>query len=148
MKKYFAILFLILAGNTLAQVSPGSPFTGAEASSASYKALFSINDSAENKLEGILRNINNALDDPRLKGKLEVELVAFGDGVELYKRSNPYHTSLLALQRRGVLLVQCENTLAERKIDKKELWPFISYTPSAAGEIIIRQHQGWGILKP
>jgi uncharacterized protein len=42
----------------------------------------------------VLPNINNALDDPRLKGKLHIELVAFGDGVEIFKKSDHFDTFL------------------------------------------------------
>jgi uncharacterized protein len=35
-------------------------------------------------MKGVLRNINNTLNDPRLKGKSQVELVAFGDGVDIF----------------------------------------------------------------
>lgn len=78
-------------------------------------------------MKGVLRNIKNALNDPRLKGKLQVELVAFGDGVEIFKKFNGLDTLLLALQQQGVILAQCENTICERKISKDDLWPFISY---------------------
>jgi intracellular sulfur oxidation DsrE/DsrF family protein len=123
-------------------------FHGAVASLKSYKALYVLNESSEKKIKGVIRNINNSLDDPRLKGKLQVELVVFGDGVEVFKKSNHYDTLLLALQKRGVILAQCENTIEERKISKDGLWPFISYVPSGNGEIIIRQYQGWAIVHP
>ncbi|HEU5364208.1 MAG TPA: hypothetical protein VFU62_01690, partial [Hanamia sp.] len=64
------------------------------------------------------------------------------------KKSNHYDTLLLALQKRGVILAQCENTIRKRKISKDELWPFISYVPSGNGEIIIRHYEGWAIVHP
>ncbi len=99
-------------------------------------------------MKALFRNINNALDDPRLKGKLQVELIAFGDGVEIFRKTNQYDTLLIDLQKKGVLLAQCENTIREKKISKDELWSFISYVPSGNGEIIIRQYQGWAIVHP
>jgi intracellular sulfur oxidation DsrE/DsrF family protein len=47
-----------------------------------------------------------------------------------------------------MILAQCENTLKERKIDKTELFDFISFVPSGNGEIIIRQQQGWAVVHP
>ena len=52
------------------------------------------------------------------KGKIEIELVAFGDGVEVFKTTNHYDSLLTALQLKGVILAQCLNTMKERKIDK------------------------------
>jgi uncharacterized protein len=152
MNKYHSLLFLFffsLAMTGCAQkvVNPGS-FRGAKATLKAYKALYVLNQSDDKKIRGTIRNINNALEDPRLKGKLQIELVAFGDGVELYKKSNHYDTLLTVLQGKGVILVQCENTLRERKINKEELWPFISYAPSGNGEIIIRQQEGWAVVHP
>ncbi|MEO5995395.1 MAG: DsrE family protein [Chitinophagaceae bacterium] len=135
------------SGLTQIKADPGS-FQGAPATLKKYNALYFINESDEKKVKGIIRNINNALSDPRLKGKLEVELVAFGDGVEIFKRSNHYDTLLMTLRDKGVLLAQCENTVRERKIAKDELWPFISYVPSGNGEIIIRQSEGWSVIHP
>lgn len=125
-----------------------SNFHGATADLKQYKALYIINNSDDKKVRGTLRNINNALEDPRLKGKLQVELVAFGDGVEMFKKANHYDTLLTNLQKKGVLLAQCENTVRERKINKDDLWSFISYVPSGNGEIIIRQYQGWATVHP
>ena len=74
-------------------------FTGAKATLQHYKALYVINVDDAKKISGTLRNINNALDDPRLKGKLEVELIAFGNGVALYEKSGSFEKTLQDLQQ-------------------------------------------------
>ena len=90
----------------------------------------------------------NALEDPRLKGKLQAELVVHGGGVAVFKKTNPYESQVKALQAKGVILAECENTLRERNISKDELFDFISFVPSGNGEIIIRQQQGWAVVHP
>lgn len=146
---YVAIALLFFTKPLVAQTSGSvSGFTGAKATKKHYRALYVLNSSDEKKISGTLRNMKNALDDPRLKGKLELELIAFGDGVAVYSKSGKYQESLLALAKRGVILAQCENTIRERKIDKKELFDFIHYVPSGNGEIIIRSAQGWAIVHP
>lgn len=131
-----------------AEAQPQSaPFTGAEANLETYKALYVLNSGEEKKISGILKNIKNALDDPRLKGRLEIELVVFGDGVKLFEKIGPYEQRLKALSAQGVILAQCENTLRQRSINKDSLFPFISFVPTANGEMIIRQHQGWAIMQ-
>jgi len=123
-------------------------FTGAEATLKHYNALYVINTNDVKKITGTLRNIKNALEDPRLKGKLNVELIAFSDGVALYEKEGTFEQTLKDLQAKGVLLAQCENTIRERHIDKEKLFPFISYVPSGNGEIIIRHYQGWAVVHP
>ncbi len=143
----FTGTFLTTKTFSQAKVDPAN-FHGATANLKEYKALYIVNSSDEKKIKGTIRNINNALADPRLKGKLQVELVAFGDGVEMFRKSNHYDTLLTNLQEKGVLLAQCENTIRERKISKDDLLSFISYVPSGNGEIIIRQYQGWATVHP
>ena len=151
MKKYTILLvaFAALAFTkpAEAQTDPAA-FTGAVATLKNYNALYIINSSDERKITGTLRNINNALEDPRLKGKLHVELVAFGDGVAVYMKSGTFEDMLKNLQAKGVILAECSNTVRERKIDKNDLFPFISYVPSGNGEIIIRQYEGWATVHP
>ncbi len=124
------------------------PFTGAEANLDNYKALYELNSSDIKTITATLRNINNALEDPRLKGKLEVELIAFGDGLAVYQKDHSFEETLKKLEAKGIILAACQNTIRERKIDTKNLFPFISFVPSGNGEIIIRQYQGWAVLHP
>ena len=150
MRNFLLILSLFVCSTffnpLMAQDTP--VFTGAKATKKHYKALYVLNNGEEKRINGCLRNIKNALEDPRLKGKLEVELIVFGDGVAVYNKNNSYEAALKALQAKGVVLAQCENTLRERKIEKSELFDFISFVPSGNGEIIIRQAEGWAIVHP
>lgn len=128
--------------------SRAQEFHGAQAHKKQYRALYILNSNDEKHIKGTLRNIGNALGDPRLKGKLQVELVAFGDGVAVFQKGNPFDSTLQSLQKKGVILAQCQNTLEERHIDKASLYPYISYVPSGNGEIIIRSQEGWATVHP
>lgn len=114
-------------------------FQGATADKARYDVIYQLDSDDPKMIKMTLRNISNALDDPRLKGKLQVELVAFGGGITAFRKDQPYEAELLA---------QCLNTMRERKVTKEELWPFLSFVPSGNGELIIRQAQGWAIVHP
>ena len=151
MKKYiFISAFALLAfvKPACAQQTDPAAFTGATAKLKHYDALYIINSGDEKKITGTLRNINNALEDPRLKGKLHIELVAFGDGVAVFMKNGPFEQKLKDLQAKGVILAECSNTVRERNIDKNDLFPFISYVPSGNGEIILRQYEGWATVHP
>ncbi|RAJ05486.1 hypothetical protein LX64_02644 [Chitinophaga skermanii] len=145
------VLLLLLCSITMkvqAQQANTKTFVPAVATLQHYNALYILNESDDKKIRALLRNIGNALNDPRLKGKLHVEVVVFGDGVEMNKKSNPYAALMLPLKEKGVVFVQCENTLAERKIDKSEVHDFLGFVPSGNGEIILRQYEGWAVIKP
>ena len=151
MKKVFILLItftaLFFSQHAQSQTAPKA-FTGAEATLDNYKALYELNSSDTKTITATLRNINNALEDPRLKGKLEVELIAFGDGLAVYQKDNSFEEALKKLEAKGVILAACQNTIRERKIDTNKLFSFISFVPSGNGEIIIRQYQGWAVLHP
>ena len=151
MRKYafilFAITLLAFVKPAHAQTDPAT-FTGATAKLEHYDALYVINSADEKKIKGTLRNMANSLEDPRLKGKLHIELICFGDGVAVYMKSGAYEQTLKDLQSKGVILAQCSNTVRERKIDKNDLFSFISYVPSGNGEIILRHYDGWAIVHP
>ncbi len=150
MKKYTLILaaFALFALVKPAIAQSNAVFTGAKPTLKNYNALYILNSNDEKKIKGTLRNLDNALEDPRLKGKLHVELIAFGDGVSVYMKSGPFGETLKKLQDKGVIMAQCNNTVVERKIDKNDLFPFISYVPSGNGEIILREYEGWATVHP
>lgn len=125
-----------------------SIFQPAKAPLPQYNALYILNQSDEKIIRGLIGNIVNVLNDPRLKSKLHIELVAFGDGIELYRQSNGYGLLLSPLLKNGVVFLQCINTLTARNISRDELHSFVQYTPSANGEIILRQYEGWATIKP
>ncbi|WP_164126295.1 DsrE family protein [Sphingobacterium luzhongxinii] len=124
-------------------------FQGAIAKKKSYKAIYQLDSDDPKIIAKALRNIINALKDPRLQGRLEIELIAFSGGTEAFKKSNSqYEAALKDLIEKGVHVVQCLNTLEERKIAKSELYDFLAFVPSGNGELILRASEGWIIIKP
>jgi hypothetical protein len=111
----FGLALICFAQVTFAQNTNPTEFKGAVPTLDEYNALYVLNTSDPKQVKGTLRNIANVLGDPRLKGKLHVELVAFSDGVEVFKKDGPYQETLEALLAKGVILAQCENTIRARK---------------------------------
>lgn len=151
MKKLQTLLIAVLCFTSIsvfAQQKANAVFEPAKAYKKHYNALYILNEAEDNKIKGILRNINNVLSDPRPKGKLHIEVIAFSDGVEMYKKANSYLEVLTVLKDKGVVFAQCSKTMEERKIDKNELFDFVNYVPSGNGEIILRQYEGWAVVHP
>lgn len=125
-----------------------SAFHGAAATQSKYGVIFQIDSGGNPAIKKTLTNVENILHDPRLKGKVQVELVANSKGFDVFTRNNGFEERLRKLQQQGVILAQCENTLRELHIDRKDLYPFISYVPSGVGEITIREAEGWAYIHP
>ena len=143
------VLALLSVIPSLAQTSETGTFHGAEATKSKYRAVYQLNTGDTSVISHALANIQNALNDPRLKGKLEMELVVYSGANILYRKENTqYEKTLQNLQKQGVILAMCENTMRMRKIKRDDLFPFVSYVPTANGELIIRQEDGWAVIRP
>ena len=123
-------------------------FAGAAATKKVYRVIYQLDNGDAKIIEKAIRNINNTLNDPRLAGKVKIELVAFSAGTDAYMKGGKYEEDLKALVQKGVIVSQCNNTLRERKIGREQIYDFIAVVPSGAGELVIRQAQGWAVIKP
>ncbi|WP_246250547.1 DsrE family protein [Sphingobacterium prati] len=156
MKKQLTIACMLFAMITIQAKAQSSKllrynqqYTGAVAKKKVYKAIYQLDSNEPKIIEKAIRNINNVLKDPRLKGHLQIELVAFSGGTEAYlKKNSQYEKPLQGLIEKGVIVAQCLNTLEEKHIAKEELFDFIGYVPSGNGELILRANEGWVIVKP
>lgn len=123
-------------------------YNGAIADKQIYKAIYQMDNASPEIIKKTFRNINNLMEDPRLKGKVQIELVAFSGGTEAYRKGSEYENDLKKLIAKGVIVAQCLNTLKEREIEKSELYDFLAYVPTGNGELLIRANEGWTIIKP
>ncbi|HMA32541.1 MAG TPA: hypothetical protein VKT00_12070 [Casimicrobiaceae bacterium] len=125
-----------------------APFAGAEATKDHYGVIFHIDEGGQATIKKTLTNVENLLNDPRLKGKVQIELIANSKGFAVYVKNNGFEDKLKELQKEGVILAQCSNTLHELHVDRKDLYSFVSIVPSGMGEITLREAQGWAYIHP
>jgi intracellular sulfur oxidation DsrE/DsrF family protein len=142
------LIILFTFGQSNAQSSINKEFHGANATKSHYNAIYQLDVNNKAVMGRTLRNIENVLNDPRLKGKLNIELIAYAGGTNIYFKGNEFGKKLKELKDKGVILAQCNNTLHERHISKSKLYPFVSIVPSGNGELIIREAEGWSVVKP
>ena len=136
------------AGLSFAPSAHAAGFAGAVADKAHYGAIFQIDSGSTKGIKKTLNNIENLLHDPRLAGKVTVELIANSKGFNVYVKDNGFEKELRHLQSEGVILAQCSNTLRELHVNRKDLYPFIYVVPLGVGEITIRESQGWAYIHP
>ncbi len=123
-------------------------FTGAVDDKKEYNVIFQLDNGDSNIIKKTFININNALNDERIKGKINIELIAFAYGTNAYFKNSKYENDLKNLIEKGVIVAQCNNTLIIRKISRDSIYNFIGIVPSGVGELILRQSQGWAVIKP
>ena len=123
-------------------------FTGAKAPEKMVHAIYQLDNSDPKTIDKAFHYINNALADPRLAGKIEIELIAFGEGTDVNIKGGKYEADLKSLVQKGVIVAQCNNSLKMRKLSRDQIYDFLAVVPSGNGELIIRQAEGWSIVKP
>ena len=138
----------VLTPPNAAFAAKAAGYTGAPATKGHYRAVYQLDSSDPKLINQTLHNMKNALDDPRLKGKLELELVVFSGGTVVFRKDQPYEADVLYLQQAGVVLAQCQNSLKAYKLTKDDMLPYISIVPTGNGELIIRQAEGWALVHP
>ena len=138
----------VLTPPNAAFAAKAASYVGAPATKGHYRAVYQLDSSDPKLISQTLHNMKNALDDPRLKGKLELELVVFSGGTVVFRKDQPYEADVLALQQAGVILAQCQNSLKAYKLTKEDMLPYISIVPTGNGELIIRQADGWVLVHP
>ncbi len=113
-----------------------------------YGTIFQLDSGGDHAIKKTLNNIENLIKDPRVKGHIHVELLANSKGYDVYVKNNGFEKKLRQLQKEGVILAQCSNTLREKHIDRKDLYSFIKMVPSGVGEITLRESEGWAYIHP
>ncbi len=152
-KLHLAVVLLLLTTvSAFAQsedpLTKNKNYKGAPAPLAQYKVIYQLDTSDPKVVEKALHGIENVLADPRLKGKLEIELVTFSSGTEIQKKNSAYADQLKHLVTQGVIVAQCANSLVMRKLSPEDIHDFVAIVPSANGELVIRHAEGWAVVKP
>lgn len=113
-----------------------------------YGAIFQLDSGGNHAIKKTLNNIENLIKDPRVKGHIHVELIANSGGFDVYVKNNGFEKKLRQLQKDGVILAQCANTLREKHVNRNKLYSFIKIVPSGVGEITLREAEGWAYIHP
>lgn len=94
--------------------------------------------------------LNNAknIHDELGKDKMDIEIVAFGPGIDMFRRESKVASRLKEAEASGIALRACGNTMKSQKMTDKDLAPGIKVVNSGVVEIIQKQKEGWGYLMP
>lgn len=136
------------AQDSKVSLANNAKFEGAKTTLTHYKVIYQLDTNKPEIVKKAFRNIRNVLTDPRLEGKISVELVTFSGGTEVMLKISDYKEDLIDLIGKGVQVSQCTNSLKERNLTKADIYPFIAFVPSGNGELVIRGSEGWVIIKP
>jgi DNA-binding transcriptional LysR family regulator/intracellular sulfur oxidation DsrE/DsrF family protein len=129
-----------------AQDDRGAP--AATAPSSVTKVVFQVSDSNPDSWSMTLSNVRNlvkAVPDPRQR---DIEIVAYGNGVEGLRFDSPYAERVRAIQDAGVKVMVCENTLNAKHYTTEDMLPDLGYVPLGALELVRKQAAGYAYIRP
>jgi uncharacterized protein len=79
----------------------------------------------------------------------QIELVAFGQGINMLKLDAPVSSRLVTAQSRlGAKVYACENSMGRNKLARNDMAPDVVYVKAGIEHIIARQREGWVNIRP
>jgi uncharacterized protein len=115
---------------------------------AKYKVVFHLDEPSKGRSDQVLMNITNLLDDLG-DGNVDVELLANGGGVRaLAKESDGQVEQVASLAQRGVRFVACAHSLEHLNMQPNELLNLVEIVPAGVSELVKKQAEGWGYIRP
>ncbi len=82
------------------------------------------------------------------KDNVNIEIVAYGPGLDMLKFDSEVANRLTDARKGGVTLAACGNTMKARKVSKQDLHADVTVVPAGVVEIMSKQRAGWTYIKP
>ncbi len=94
--------------------------------------------------------LNNAKNIQQDLGKenVNIEIVAYGPGINMLKFDSEVAPRLKEAGASGVALLACGNTMKNQKLTEKDLEGDVKVVKAGVIEIINKQREGWAYIKP
>ena len=118
----------------------------ASAAHAADKVIFQATENDVDRWNLVLNNVRN------LQGAVgadaDVEIVAYGPGIQLLKAGSPIAARIHDALGDKVRVVACQNTMAANQLTSADMLPDIGYVPSGVVEVMRRQQLGYSYIRP
>lgn len=139
-----AVSRVLVAGTALALMTACAPLAQ-KPEKASFVIQVSDNDPAKWNLA--LNNAKNVQTDLG-KENSDIEIVAYGPGLNMLKLDSQSANRIQEAQAAGVKVVACGNTMKAQKVKEDDLVPGISVVKAGVLEIGDKQQKGWTYIRP
>lgn len=144
MKKMNGVMGALLGGLMLlgALALPAT----AEAGDKS-KMVIQVSDNDSGKWNLALNNASNIQKDLG-KDNVELEIVAYGPGINMLKLDSEVGNRVAEAVESGVKVMACQNTMRKAKLNKEDMLSSVGFVPSGVVEIMQKQQQSYTYLRP
>jgi intracellular sulfur oxidation DsrE/DsrF family protein len=140
--------FLLAGGALLAAALPLLSRAQSQPAAAAVRnrALFQVTDNDPARWNMILNNMTNLREGVGSEGA-EIELVAYGPGINMLKADSPVKARIADALKSGVTINACQNTMTGMKLTPADMLPDIGYVPAGVVEVMRKQQQGWAYIR-
>jgi len=127
--------------------APACVAADAAASGMKHKVIFQVSDNDPAKWNLALNNAKNIQHDIG-KDNVDIELVAYGPGLNMLKLESAVSSRIADALGQGVKIMACENTMTNTKTTRADMLPNIGYVKAGVVELMEKQQQGWAYIRP
>ena len=140
--------FLLAGGAVLAAALPLLSRAQSQPAAATVKnrALFQVTDNYPARWNMILNNMTNLREGVGSEG-VELELVAYGPGINMLKADSPVKARIADALKSGAIVNACQNSMSGMKLVPADMAPDITYVPAGVVEVMRKQQQGWAYIR-
>ena len=93
-------------------------------------------------------NVINNLTQTYGRDNVEIELVAFSDGIHSLAFDSKVANRIPGALERGAKVIACENSMKRFKLARGDMSPELGYVEAGVRRIIERQKEGWAVIRP
>jgi intracellular sulfur oxidation DsrE/DsrF family protein len=112
-----------------------------------HHVVFQLSEESGPAWGAIALHVNNTMKSLAEDGGSEVEIVFYGPGLLMLKKSNTaYEERLEQLSKSGVKLLACRNAMKSRNIKTEDMFAFVGQVDSGIAEMVRKQEAGWAYI--
>ncbi len=119
---------------------------GALAQQKHHKIVVAVTSGDEADWHLAAGNIRNLLTGFEKDG-VEIEVVAFGPGINMVIKPSAADADIQGLMAKHVKFVACENSMRAHKVTAADLVTGVGTVPSGIVEVVSKQEDGWVYIK-
>lgn len=82
------------------------------------------------------------------KDNVDVEIVAFGDGINALTFDSKAAARISGAVDKGAKVIACRNSMKRFKLAEKDMAPDVAYVQAGVLRIMERQKEGWAVIRP
>jgi len=112
-----------------------------------HHVAFQLSEADDVAWNSVVVHVNNTMKALSEDGGSQVEVVFWGPGLEMLRKTNTaYEERLKELADHGVKLLACRNAMKNRKVTTEDLFSFAGQVDSGIAEIVRKQESGWAYI--